>query len=240
VSNDRRLYAMDLGRRDRTRWLGVHRVSSRLTLPTANLIAAYDARAGVTNDGSGLCSAWADQSGNGFNATQGTSGKRPTITTTGGFASLQFDGSADALGFSSLSASAGVKTIYAVVNPTTVGSAYRFLFDANAGRLGFGILASGKWGVFDGIDRDSGITAATGLQRLSTEVVTGSSRVWCNGTAGAATGWTASPALNVVSAVGAFYNAGVFYFAGHICALYIYGAARNTAVEAYITQEWGV
>lgn len=213
---------------------------SRLTLPTANLIAAYDARAGVTDDGSGLCSAWADQSGNGFTASQGTSGKRPTITTTGGFASLQFDGSADALVATGLSAAAGIKTVYAVVNPTTVGSAYRFLIDIASGRLGFGILASGKWGAFDGADRDSGITAATGLQRLSTEVVTGSSRVWRNGTVGSTTGWTASPALGGAVAIGAFSNAGVLYFAGHVCALYIYGAARDTAVEAYITQEWGV
>ena len=239
MSNDRRLYAMDLGRRDHTRWLGAHRVSSRLTLPTANLLAAYDARAGVTDDGSGLCSAWADQSGNGFNATQGTSGDRPTITTTSGFASLFFDG-ADWLNATGMTASAGIKSIYAVVNPTAVGSAYRFVLDVATGRLAFGVLSSGNLGLFDTTDRSSGITATTGLQRLSTEVVTGSSRVWRNGTVGSTTGWTASSAIGGTVAIGRSSGGAQFFFTGHILALYIYGAARNTAVEAYITQEWGV
>ena len=66
MSFQRRAYDMDLGRRDHTRWLGSSgRYSTRLTLPTTNLLAAYDARVGVTNV-SGACSAWADQSGNGF------------------------------------------------------------------------------------------------------------------------------------------------------------------------------
>lgn len=235
---DRRLHAMDLGRRDHTRWLGVHRVSSRLTLPTANLLAAYDARVGVT-DVSGACSAWADQSGNGFHATQGTSGDRPTITTTGGFASLFFDG-ADWLNATGMTASAGVKSIYAVVNPTAVGGAYRFVLDVATGRLAFGVLSSGNLGLFDTTDRSSGITATTGLQRLSTEVVTGSSRVWRNGTVGSTTGWTASSAIGGTVAIGRSSGGAQFFFTGHILALYIYGAARNTAVEAYITQEWGV
>ncbi len=93
MTTDRRLYSMELGRRDHTRWLGSSRYAggAPLTLPTANLIAAYDARVGVTNV-AGACSAWADQSGNGFHATQGTAYSRPTITTSDGYASLMFNG----------------------------------------------------------------------------------------------------------------------------------------------------
>jgi hypothetical protein len=36
---------------------------------------------GVTDAGAGAVSAWADQSGNGYSATQGTAGKRPTFTS---------------------------------------------------------------------------------------------------------------------------------------------------------------
>ena len=50
MSFQRRAYDMDLGRRDHTRWLGSSgRYSTRLTLPTTGLLAAYDARVGVTN-----------------------------------------------------------------------------------------------------------------------------------------------------------------------------------------------
>lgn len=239
MTTDRRLYDMDLGRRDHARWLGSSgRYSTRLTLPTTNLLAAYDARVGVTNV-SGACSAWADQSGNGFHATQGTAGSRPTITTTGGFASLFFDG-ADWLNATGMTASAGIKSIYAVVNPTAVGSIYRLIFDAASGRLAFGILETSQWGLFDNTDRSSGITAATGLQQLSAEVVTGSSRVWRNGTVGSTTGWTASSAIGGTVAIGCRFTGAQLFFTGHILALFIYNAARNTAVEDYITQEWGV
>lgn len=49
---------------------------------------------GVTESG-GAVSAWADQSGNGRNFTQGTVGARPTLQTISGYPAIVFDGSDD-------------------------------------------------------------------------------------------------------------------------------------------------
>jgi len=240
VSFQRRAYDMDLGRRDHTRWLGSSgRYSTRLTLPTTNLLAAYDARVGVTNV-SGACSAWADQSGNGFHGTQGTAANRPLISSTGGFASLLFDGGNDSIDVSTLSATAGTKTLYAVVNPTTFPLAYSAIFDTQTGRWLVGKMPPGQWGSFDTTERTSGQAATTGLKRLEFEVLTGSARVWLNGTVGTTAAWTASTAIGGTSRIGNRYAAPDLPFAGHILFLAIYTAARNTAVSAYITQEWGV
>ena len=212
---------------------------SRLTLPTANLIAAYDARAGVTDDGSGLCSAWADQSGNGFNATQTTAGARPAISSTGGLASLLFNGTSHQLFTPAITATTGVKTIYVVSKQTSVPTNYRTIFSPSP-QL-FGVVPSvGIYGMYDGTARGSGITSTTNLTRLAFETLYAAStaRTWVNGVAGTAHAWTGTGAIPLGS-IGAF-NRGSDFFAGHILALYIYGAARDTAVEAYITQEWGV
>ena len=239
MSFQRRASAFDLGRRDHTRWLGSNRYAggAPLTLPTANLLAAYDARVGVTNV-AGACSAWADQSGNGWHATQGTAGSRPTITTTEGFASLQFDGTADFLNIPSITASAGTKALYCVQSQTTFGG-YRAMFDSATGRLFCGALVSGNLGLYDTTDRSSGISAAVGLSRVTFTCGGGASRVWRGATAGTATGWGADSAIGGTTRIGGG-SAGGLSFGGHILALFIYNAARNTAVEDYITQEWGV
>ena len=235
---DRRLHAMDLGRRDHTRWLGVHRVSSRLTLPTANLLAAYDARVGVTNV-SGACSAWADQSGNGFHAVQGTAGNRPTISTADGFPSLLFDGSNDRLNTPAITATTGVKTIYAVTKPTSLPAGYASVFGLSA--TIFGTAVDGKYGMYEAGSFSSGIAPTTSRTRLEYEILyaasTGRTRV--NGTAGPSHAWSASGAIPS-GWIGGSFGGAAFLYTGHILALYIYGAARDTAVEAYITQEWGV
>lgn len=46
---------------------------------------------------SGAVSTWADQSGNGFDFTQSTAGKRPTVGALGGRTNVLFDGTDDAL-----------------------------------------------------------------------------------------------------------------------------------------------
>ena len=240
MTTDRRLHDMDLGRREHTRWLGVHRVSSRLTLPTTGLLAAYDARAGVT-DVSGACSAWADQSGNGWHASQGTAGNRPTITTDGGYASLLFDGTSDNLIVPSITSSASAKCVYAVFRRTGVASSHRALFDAQGTgtRLFAGQITTSNWGLLDTVDRDSGIAPDTTMHRGAFECQSGASRVYIGGVAGAATGWTANTAIGGTVRIGSDF-AGTGRFLGHIFFLAVYNAARNTAVEDYITQEWGV
>jgi len=244
VSFQRRAYDMDLGRRDHTRWLGSSgRYSTRLTLPTTNLLAAWDARVGVTNV-SGACSAWADQSGNGWNASQGTAGSRPTITTTGGFPSLLFDGTSHWLGVPGINAAAGVKTLYVVQNATSTPNNYRVFWDSTTGRLqvGGGSVGAGpQYSVFDGADRNSGVTVTTGLSRLTYQHgLAGGMRFWRNGVAATPVAVVANKPIGGVSVIGSHNSGAASFYPGHILFLAIYTAARNTAVEDYITQEWGV
>lgn len=211
--------------------------SSRLTLPTTNLLAAWDARLGVTNV-SGACSAWADQSGNGFHATQGTAGSRPAVSSTGGYPSLLFDGSNDHL-VAPVVASSGVKTVYAVTNPT-VDSSPRILLRGTTGLDGVGAFNS----LYQGNDavgwRSSGVAYATGLQRVAYQVAAGASgfNFWKNGVASTPASWTTSPSFT--SAYIGTTAPSFWAYSGHILFLAIYNATRNAAVEAYLQQEFGV
>ena len=235
MSFQRRAYDMDLGRRDHTRWLGSSgRYSTRLTLPTANLLAAWDARAGVTNV-SGECSAWADQSGNGFHATQGTAISRPTITTADGYASLLFDGTNDSLNIASLTAGSGTKTFYAVIKPVAPAS-YDAIFQSASPMIFVGMFGS-NFIAFDSANRDSGLAHGSARCRIAYEIQSGAFTAWKNGTASTPTTWSGS---NLAIGGAVSISNGGNPLGAHLLFLAIYTAARNTAVESYITQEWGV
>ena len=189
----------------------------------------------ATSPGSGTCSAWADQSGGGHHATQGTSGNRPTISTSGGTASLSFGGSQWLL--CTPTSASSVKTIYAVITPT-VGSGV-LMFAGNQ----TGMAAIGAWStVHQGNDgtawRNTGVTYASGRQRLSYEMQTSGMTFRKNGSAASPTTWSTNPTFGANFTIGA---GGPFTWAysGHMLALYLYAAAYNSAVESYITQEWG-
>ena len=209
---------------------------ARLTLPTANLLAAYDARVGVTNV-AGACSAWADQSGNGWNASQGTAGARPAISSTGGFASLLFDGTSDFLNIAGITAAAGTKTVYAVVNPSADASP-RVLLGGATAYNGVGALSSLHM-ANDTIWRNTGVAYASGLQRVAYETRSGSLLFWKNGVAATPAAWAADPAFAGTLRIGCI-SASTWSYLGHILWLGIYTAARNTAVEDYLLQEFGV
>lgn len=238
MTTDRRLHDMGLGRRDHTRWLGVHRVSSRLTLPTTGLLAAWDARLGVTNV-SGACSAWADQSGNGFHGTQGTAANRPTISTSGGTPSLLFDGTNDNL-LSLATSAAGVHSVYAVIDPTADTNP-RTLIGGTTNLVGIGALSGFHQGNDGSAWRSTGVTYASGRQRVVYQMSAGASGLlfWKNGAAATPATWAANPACDGSVYIGCV-SPYTWTFQGHILFLAIYNASRNTAVDAYITQEWGV
>lgn len=212
-------------------------VVPRLPLPTTNLLAVYDARVGVTDDGSGKCSGWADQGGGAHHAVQGTGSRRPTISSTGGFASLLFDGTDDVM-TATLSSSSGVKTLYAVISPT-VDSGARALLGNMTGLQGAGAL-NGTHRANDGSWRDSGVAYASGLQRLAYQM--GSSAgflFWKNGTPASSATWTTNPSSSAI-AIGAANGSATWPYSGHLLWWGLYDAARNTAVEAYLQQEYGV
>jgi hypothetical protein len=68
---------------------------------------------GVTETG-GAVSAWADQSGNGNNFSQGTAGARPALQTVSSFLALVFDGTNDMLTGSNFAANLSSFTIIAL------------------------------------------------------------------------------------------------------------------------------
>lgn len=65
----------------------------------SNLTLWYDAGSGITHGTAPAVASWADRSGNGHTASQGTVGSRPATSTLafGGLTSVLFDGSGDNL-----------------------------------------------------------------------------------------------------------------------------------------------
>ena len=216
---------------------------SRLTLPTTGLIAAYDARSFVSVDGGVTASTLSDISGNGWHATQATAGQRAAISTADGYASILFDGTSDNY-VTSITSSAGALTVYAVTKWTSAASSYIALLDSNnggGGRLFVGRMSSGQYGIYDGIERNSGIAQGTTRSKLTFEAaVVGASRVWRNGIAGSAMGLSSLKALGSNPRIGRESVSAYSHFPGHLFAMSIYTGARNTAVEDFYFQEYGV
>lgn len=209
-----------------------------LTLPTTDLIAAFDARNTVSVDGGITCSTWPDVSGHGYHATQSAAGSRPTISSTGGKSSLLFDGG-DFFRLVTLTAPSGPKTNYVAQKATSVSNVYHVMFDTDTGRRVVGRVSSGQYGFYDGSDRNSGFTATTDLSRLAFETSGSASRVYRNGVAGLSTAWGNAGAISANSTIGAVTTGGQFFYEGHMLFTSIYGATYNPAVDAYYQQEVG-
>lgn len=215
---------------------------SSLTLPTTSLLAAWDARIGVTEAGTGV-SSWVDYHAS-INAAQSTDSKRPTLTPSsiGGHPTIDFNGSTDALLFASgLSSSGSAHTFYILLNVVSLSGA-KVLFDALTGRWqpytnGTSLIVQDSGGA-----RTLG-TISTGVQVLSI-VASGASSVSAyTGSTLIGTSASTNTALGGASSIGA-NNAGAFSSPHKYAAVYVYDAAHDAtaraAVRAYITQEWGV
>jgi hypothetical protein len=137
-------------------------------------------------------------------------------------------------------AAAGPKAVYVVQNATIAGAGYQAMIDIQTGRILCGHMNNGEYGIHDGGDRNSGIASATGLSRLTFEVSGTSSRVWRGGVAGVPRGFAPNGAIGGSVVIGAQNAQSGLFFFGHILFLGIYNASRNTAVEAYLSQEFGV
>lgn len=89
---------------------------------SGNLRGWYDASTGITLTG-GAVSQWNDRSGNGFNATQGTSGSRPANTAQINYnTAIDFDGANDFLNISDLVATGTTGlTAFAVAQQSSTG-----------------------------------------------------------------------------------------------------------------------
>lgn len=136
----------------------------------ANCRCAYRASLGVTDDGTGKASAWADQSGAGDanrDLAQGTSGNRPTINSSNaglnGRASIDFDGTDDYMASAAFTGGVYAQpTTWYVVLRADRTNATNSIFDsndsANRNALLFNVNA---WLPFAGGSEITGGTAAT-------------------------------------------------------------------------------
>lgn len=205
-----------------------------LTLPTTNLLEAWDARSGITITGSGV-SSWLGLHAS-INMAQVTDANRPLKTTVGGFDSVQFN-TTDVLTTTGLSAAAGPRTVYAVLRPLSV-SGTQYYFDSQTGRFIVGVNG-GFYALNDSTLRTSDLAATTDLHRVTSQHASSVFTAWRNGVAGTPVVCGVNKALGGTASLGATYTNGS-RFDGHILFLAVYNATRNTDVEAYITQEWGV
>lgn len=126
---------------------------------SAALVVQLEGDTGVTADGFGNVSAWADQSGSGYNAAQGTAGLQPLLISSAvnGHAAIKFDGSNDFMqiltptlmdsigGFTILvvaqhlntSASQGILGLSAVNSASYGGAAQWVLIESDTSSLNF-------------------------------------------------------------------------------------------------------
>ena len=131
----------------------------------------------------------ADKSGNGHNATQPTSTKRPTLRTANGLYYLEFDGADDCLkttfidftGTDAMSVFTGVKknddvnnnTVVELGNDVSFGDAFRLMsFKANNNKFGFSSVGDGSVRTAYGNAVAGASTAVlTGVSKISTPSV---------------------------------------------------------------------
>jgi hypothetical protein len=111
-----------------------------LLLPTATvrggglimsgLTMDLEASKGVTTDGSGNVLSWADQSGNGHDASQGLSGSQPTLVNNAvnGGPALLFNGNGSFLNIAGQVITSQQFTVLALVTDTSTGSGFREIF----------------------------------------------------------------------------------------------------------------
>ena len=214
-----------------------------LTLPTTNLLAAWDARVGVTEAGTGV-SSWVSSPGS-YNVAQGTDAKRPSLVTgvINGHPVVRFTrANGDFLSVNPLTNAATNYTFYLVLSAVTP-AALECLFDSTTGRLRLNNNPTT-------IQLDDGTARTIRASALNS---TGVLCVVCDGTGTTVTGYlngtamlsaTLSPkSLGGVFAIGSTF-AGTATASMDLAALYIYTAAHDAtaraAVHAYTSQEWAL
>lgn len=216
-----------------------------LVSPVAGALCLLDARIDVTNDGSGQCSAWGDQSGSGNNATQPTPGARPQIgvTTIGGQAALKFL-SGDCMFVSGISTTGADHTVLCVIKQPTPTSSTRKIFDASLGRYELLVdSAIGQHRVYT-LGGSTGLGGVTSGDQSLAFVNAGTTCSAYRGGAFLASATITAKSLGGTSAIGANYIASGAYLQGSVAFFAVYdwalSAPEIAQMAAYTAQEWGV
>lgn len=209
---------------------------------------------GVTLNGATV-SAWADQSGNGRHATQGTAARQPTYNATGIGARQSIDFSASTWLTPTMASAAGDFTIFIVHLPDgitgTGGGTGQYFLDFQTGRLVIAHLSStvsGSGGYYDVAFRT--VAAASGAQVLAFRLnSTGgnSASIRRDGTTILSGKSYTQRALGGVQSIGADYphvptTSGQYY--GKISEIVICSGnltdANTQAVERYMGARYGI
>lgn len=199
---------------------------------------ALDARVGVTE---GATFTWADQSGNGNDATQTTAAAQPTAATNVMFGDVvRFDGTDDALDVSF--STNGFWTVIAVFSLDSTGT--QNIIDAGTGRLGLRPTTTlGEVAIFDGTTTnlygsDQTLTQHLTWRQAGTQTNTG---VYRNGVE-LGTGATLGTAFGGTIKIGSNYLESGGYFDGDLAALFVWdralSAGERAAAWAVIDAQW--
>ena len=131
--------------------------------------ASYDARLISGLSDAAAVSSWADQSGNGYTASQATAANQPSyrVAVFGGQPAVRFDGSDDVLTHTADNTASCM--IFAVAQTRSVQSGYRgicaFGPDTPAGTMLLSMVNGGNWGTF--VAAASPVPANTSVSTLT-------------------------------------------------------------------------
>ena len=162
---------------------------------------------------SGKVSVWADQSGYGHDATQGTAANRPTFLPTlmNGCPGVRCPVGSPASGTMSVAISYPETSHTLIVAMTPLAaSTSQSVFDAQTGRIVFAQGADvAQVGYFDGAWRKPGASANTTAPQILTWMLSGTTgQMWRNGVSLGTDGYTAH-AMGGAVGLGSFYQGDV-------------------------------
>ena len=213
-------------------------------IPRAGLVAAFDARLGVTESG-GRVSQWADLSGNGRHFAQGNGANQPAYATAGGFPYLDFDGVAYYMETAAFTQAQPI-TMYLVLNVDTwLGN--RTIIDKLAAPNFVALYQTGaspNIAQFCTANGAQSSSLALGTKGVFCSVFNGASSSLKLNIAAATTGNPGTTGLDGLT-IGVRNDLGAgTYFDGKVHALLVYGAAHDAATQANINRalmsQWGV
>ena len=214
-------------------------VNYAISPPTANLALWLKADAGVTLSGSNVTS-WADQSGNGKNAT--TLNAPPTITTINSKTFVRFNGVDQALSGSNVISAIPCTIISVVRWRSFKGIDMWFQQSGGADNLALYAGANNGWRIFNGANFDS-TDSVWGFDttHLATTIVNGASSAhFHNGTAaGTGDSGGTTPAGNYYLS---YWVGGNQYKHFDIAEIIVYNTNLGTddrqAVESYLNEKY--
>ncbi|HEY9684984.1 MAG TPA: FN3 associated domain-containing protein [Oculatellaceae cyanobacterium] len=231
--------------------------ATALPISRNGLVAWFDANNGVTTSGTAVTS-WSDLSTNQNSATQGTSTKRPTLTTNAinGLSAVTFNGTSQFLQLPSSSSlsnfSSGV-SMFAVIKPTAVTAGARVMDMGNGAtsdnlQLQLPSTTSASLYTYNG-STPSSVTSSSGITLNQFQLLeaiddgSGTASIFTNGVLGGQN--TSMGTINNITRANNFIgqgSAGGNYFKGQIAELILYNrgisVTERATLEGYLLSKY--